>query len=72
MFLISTYDNLGSIYVQGNMDVERKGKKLKSDLWHLHLRECLRSAVGLHATVVTHPTLSIVETLTFVSIDYNI
>ena len=38
----------------------------------LHLREGLRSAVSLHATVVTHPTLSIVVTSTFVSIEYNI
>ena len=44
----------------------------KTDLWHLHLREGLRSTVSLHATVVAHPTLSIVVTLTFVSIDYNI
>ena len=52
--------------------LKEKEKKLSSDLWHLHLRESLRSAVSLHATVVTYPTLSIVETLTFVTIDYNI
>ena len=52
--------------------LKEKEKKLSSDLWHLHLREGLRSAVSLHATVVAYPTLSIVETLTFVTIEYNI
>ena len=52
--------------------LKEKEEKLSFDLWHLHLREGLRSTVSLHATVVAHPTLTIVVTLTFVSMEYNI